>query len=59
MSRRNRSNRRRAYGKRQHEVRDRRPTDANDADWSRREDNWIAPELIDDTTRRDADGWAR
>jgi hypothetical protein len=59
VSRRNRSNRRRAYGKRQHEVRDRRPTDAIDADGSRRDDGWIAPELIDDTTRRDADGWAR
>jgi hypothetical protein len=59
MSRRNRSGRRRSYGKRQHEVRDRRPTDAPDADWSPREDSWIARELNDDAARRDAEGWAR
>jgi hypothetical protein len=66
MSRRSRSVRRRTYGKRQHEVRERRPTQTSDADWSSREDGWIAPELIDDTARRepsydsyDGEGWAR
>jgi len=65
MSRRNRSNRRRTYGKRQHEVRERRPGETAEADWPNRDNAWIAPEAIDDTARRDAydaydaEGWAR
>ena len=66
MSRRNRANRRRTYGKRQHEVRERRPGETPEVDGSNRDDGWIAPELIDDTARRDAaydgydaEGWAR
>jgi hypothetical protein len=65
MSRRNRSNRRRTYGKRQHEVRERRPGETAEVDWSNRDNGWIAPEAIDDTPRRDAygtydaEGWAR
>jgi hypothetical protein len=64
MSRRNRSNRRRTYGKRQHEVRERRPADAL-GDGSR-DDAWVSPEAIDDSRRRDDafsgdgfEGWAR
>jgi hypothetical protein len=66
MSRRNRSNRRRNYGKRQHEVRERRPSGTSTDDWSVRDDGWIAPEAIDDTRRRDDafsgdgfEGWTR
>jgi hypothetical protein len=63
VSRRNRANRRRTYGKRQHEVRERRPGEGADVDWSRREDGWIAPDAIDDSARRDSaydtEGWAR
>ncbi len=33
MSRRNQSHRRRSYGRRQHEVRERRPGEALPADW--------------------------
>jgi hypothetical protein len=65
MSRRNRTNRRRAYGKRQHDVRERRPTDMPSDDWVPRDDGWAAPESIDDR-RRDGsysadgfEGWAR
>jgi hypothetical protein len=61
VSRRNRSARRHTYGKRQHEVRERRPADARD--WPQRNDDWSSPELIDDAARRDtsydAEGWAR
>ena len=61
MSRRNRTNRRRTYGKRQHEVRERRPTDKPSSDWLSRGDGWAAPESIDDSRRPDddfsADGW--
>jgi hypothetical protein len=65
MSRRNRSNRRRTYGKRQHEVRERRPGETAQVDGSSRDDGWIAPEAIEDTAPRDAydaydaEGWAR
>lgn len=65
MSRRCRSSRRRTYGKRQHEVRERRPGQAPDGDWSRRDDE-VASELIDDAGHRDTafdtfggEGWAR
>jgi hypothetical protein len=64
MSRRNRTNRRRAYGKRQHDVRERRPTDTP-GDWVSREDSWTAPESIDDRRRDDSysadgfEGWTR
>ena len=59
MSRRNRSNRRRIYGQRQHEVRERRPTDSSKGEWQR-DEGWN-PELIDDARRDayDAEGWAR
>lgn len=64
MSRRNRSNRRRTYGKRQHEVRERQPTGTRGEDWPR-DDGW-SPEAIDDSRRRDDafsgdgfEGWAR
>jgi hypothetical protein len=66
VSRRNRSNRRRTYGKRQHEIRERRPGETPGADWATRDDGWIAPDLLDETPRReaaydgyDAEGWAR
>lgn len=65
MSRRNRSNRRRTYGKRQHEIHERRPTENVDAGWPRHEDGWITPGQVDDSARHDtaADaydsrGWA-
>ena len=66
MSRRNRSSRRRTYGKRQHEVHERRPNDVPGGDWQPRNDDWAAPELIDDARQRDtaydtaydAEGWA-
>ncbi len=65
MSRRNRSNRRRNYGKRQHEVRERRPLGSPGDDFGR-DDGWAAPEAIDDSRRRDDafsadgfEGWAR
>jgi hypothetical protein len=52
MSRRSRSSRRRTYGKRQHDVRERRPTDAPETDWPRREDGWAAPQVTDDAAQR-------
>ena len=65
MTRRNRSNRRQAYGKRQHEVRERRPQGKSGDDLPR-DDGWALPESIDDPRRRDDgffgdgfDGWAR
>ncbi|HEY8134688.1 MAG TPA: hypothetical protein VIF08_01520 [Candidatus Limnocylindrales bacterium] len=66
MSRRNRANRRRTYGKRQHEVRERRPGDSPQGDGENPGENWITPELMDDRGRREAtydaydtEGWAR
>jgi hypothetical protein len=66
VSRRNRANRRRTYGKRQHEVRERRPGETPQGDWQNPGEGWIAPELMDDPGRReaaydayDAEGWAR
>jgi hypothetical protein len=65
MTRRNRTNRRRAYGKRQHDVRERRPSDTPADDWLARDDGWTAPESIDDRRRDDGyaadgfEGWAR
>jgi hypothetical protein len=67
VSRRNRSNRRRTYGKRQHEVRERRPGESRETDWSRNGDAWIAPDVLDDGVQHDgaydaaydAEGWAR
>jgi hypothetical protein len=65
MSRRNRTNRRRAYGKRQHDVRERRPSDTPSDDLLSRDDGWTAPEEIVDRRRDDAyssdgfEGWAR
>jgi hypothetical protein len=65
MSRRNRTNRRRVYGKRQHDVRERRPADTPTDDWLSRDDGWTAPESIDDRRRDDGyatdgfEGWAR
>jgi hypothetical protein len=64
VSRRNRSNRRQAYGKRQHEVRERRPSSKPGDDWLTRDDTFVAPESIDDARRRDDaydgyDGWTR
>ncbi|MDL2335764.1 MAG: hypothetical protein QFC55_07025 [Chloroflexota bacterium] len=65
MSRRNRTNRRRNYGKRQHEVRERRPTGTPGEDLSR-DEGWVSPEAIDDSRRHDDafsgdgfEGWAR
>lgn len=58
MSRRNRTSRRRTYGKRQHEVRERRPTGAPNDDWLTRDESWAAPEISD--ARRadgDVDAW--
>ena len=52
MSRRNRTNRRHAYGKRQHDVRERRPSGAPSDDFSGRDDGWT-PDALDDTRRRD------
>ena len=47
MSRRNNSTRRRNYGRRQHEVRERRPSALGRADWpeSTTPDDWGATEL--------------
>ncbi|MEP7360830.1 MAG: hypothetical protein ABI744_04545 [Chloroflexota bacterium] len=66
MSRRNRTNRRRAYGTRQHDVRERRPTDTPGDDRLIRDDGWTAPEGLDDSRRREDafssdgfEGWAR
>ena len=65
MSRRNRTIRRRTYGKRQHEVRERRPNSGSSGDWRTRDDGWTGPEPIEDARRHDdgafdtLDGWAR
>jgi len=64
VSRRNRTSRRRTYGKRQHEVRERRPTGAPNDDWLTRDEGWAGPEMIDDARRPDGDvdsweGYAR
>ena len=64
MSRRNRTNRRRTYGKRQHDVRERRPTGTPSDDWLSRDDGWTAPEVMDDAGRRDEafdgyEGWTQ
>ena len=64
MSRRNRTNRRRTYGKRQHEVRERRPTGTPSDDWLARDDALLATDAIDDARARDEafdgyEGWAR
>ncbi|MEA2676168.1 MAG: hypothetical protein QOJ81_309 [Chloroflexota bacterium] len=64
MSRRNRSARRHTYGKRQHEVRERRPSDVPGSEWPKQNDDWATPEHIDDAAQRDAaydnvEGWAR
>jgi hypothetical protein len=64
MSRRNRANRRRTYGKRLHDVRERRATGTPGDDWLPRDDGWAGPEAVDDTRRRDEgfdafEGWAR
>ncbi|HUP82989.1 MAG TPA: hypothetical protein VM284_02245 [Candidatus Limnocylindria bacterium] len=63
MSRRNRSARRRTYGKRQHEVQERRPSESREGDWPRRDEDLSSQGLIEEVTRRDstydAEGWAR
>jgi hypothetical protein len=65
MSRRNRSSRRRTYGKRQHEVQERRPTESAGAASPRLEDGWITSGQNDDSVRRvaaydayDVEGWS-
>jgi hypothetical protein len=60
MSRRNRTSRRRTYGKRQHEVRERRSTGGTGDDWLTRDDGWAGPEIVDERRDESAfDGWAR
>ena len=64
MSRRNRTNRRRTYGKRQHEVRERRPTGVPNDGWLTRGEGWAGPGMVDDAPRSDGDpdawdGYAR
>jgi hypothetical protein len=51
VSRRNQSRRRRAYGRRQHEVRERRVTTDPAADWSEQPettDYWLSVDSADD-----------
>lgn len=59
MSRRNRSSRRRTYGKRQHEVRERRFPDLPRGDWLTSGEGWAGRDHADDALRSeaDADAW--
>lgn len=57
MSRRNNSSRRRNYGRRQHEVRERRPSGLGRADWQGPggSDDWGATEMDQERPAKNAD----
>ncbi|HLB44476.1 MAG TPA: hypothetical protein VJK49_03755 [Candidatus Limnocylindrales bacterium] len=57
MSRRNQARRRRNYGRRQHEVRERRGDSAPELDGSPRADEWTMPDLADSHRQPDDDGY--
>jgi ribosomal protein S8E len=54
MSRRHSSSRRRSYGRRQHEVRERRTTSVDRLDWDgqTRRGDWLMSDLDDDAQTR-------
>lgn len=64
MTRRSQSRRRRSYGRRQHEVRERRPGEAGNPDWLATDDEseWRIPDFSDERGRPDngaMDGYGR
>jgi len=57
MSRRNNSSRRRNYGRRQHEVRERRPSDLGHTEWQGPSgtDDWTVAEMDQERPSRGSD----
>lgn len=57
MSRRSQAHRRRTYGRRQHDIRERRPTEVSEAHPWARTDDWTAPDLAGERRPADEDSY--